>query len=259
MTGESLFEVSGDAYDRLIGRYSGTLAGRLADAAEIASGQKALDIGCGPGALTAELVGRLGAGSVAAIDPSEAFVDECRRRNPGVDVRSGSAELLPYDDGAFDAVLSQLVLHFVAAPETAAAEMRRVLRPGGVVAGCVWDFTGGMTLLRTFWKAALAIDPAAPAESATRRFGADGEVADLFRAAGFKDVVAGAIEVAASYADLDDLWSGFTNGVGPVGAYNASLEPEHRAAIRAEIGRRLGNPIGPFVLSARAWYATGRS
>ncbi len=259
MAGDVQFEVSGDAYDRLIGRYSGMLATRFCDAAGVSAGQTTLDVGCGPGALTSELVSRVGAASVTAIDPSHAFVAECRRRHPDVDVRTGSAESLAYPDASFDAVLSQLVLHFVGDPESAAAEMRRVLRQGGVVGACVWDFTGGMRLLRTFWLAAVAIDPGAPAETTVRRFGADGDAASLFRAAGFRDVVAGAIDVEATYTGVDDLWSGFTNGVGPIGQYVATLSADHRAAIRAEMARRLGNPLGPFVLSARAWYATGRS
>jgi SAM-dependent methyltransferase len=253
----NLFHVSGEHYDRLIGRYSGQLAVAFADACGVAAGRTALDLGCGPGALTTELVHRLGAASVAAIDPSEPFAAECRRRNAGVDVRVGSAESLPFADASFDAVLAQLVLHFVAGPETAASEMRRVLRPGGVAAACVWDFGGGMVLLRTFWEAALALDPQAPAEQQTRRFGRDGDIAALLGAAGFRDVVGGALDVEARYDGFDDLWSGFLGGVGPVGAYVQALTEDRREELRVALGRVLGERSGPFTLPARAWYAAG--
>ena len=141
--GASTFQGSGEAYDRFMGRYSAPLAVSLADAAGIESGQTAIDVGCGPGALTAELVRRLGPANVAAIDPSESFVDACRRRHPGADVWLGRAEELPYPEGRFDAALAQLVLHFVSDPDAAVHEMSRVVRTGGIVAACVWDFGGG--------------------------------------------------------------------------------------------------------------------
>src|SRR2546430_1552171 len=129
--GASTFQVPGESYDRFMGRYSAPLAVAFADGAGIEPRQTALDVGCGPGALTAELVRRVGPESVAAIDPSEPFVEACRRRYPEVDVRLGQAEKLPYPDGRFDAALAQLVLHFVSDPDAAACEMRRVVREGG--------------------------------------------------------------------------------------------------------------------------------
>src|SRR5262245_28658674 len=133
--GAAAFSASGSAYDRYMGRYSVPLAARLADAARVGQGQRALEVGCGPGALTAELALRLGAENVNAIDPSEPFVEECRSRNPGVDVRIGAAESLPFPDASFDAALAQLAFQFMHEPERGAAEMRRVLRPGCAVAG----------------------------------------------------------------------------------------------------------------------------
>src|SRR5437868_980480 len=138
-----MFTVAAEAYDRFMGRYSVPLASTFADFAGVAEGQRVLDVGCGPGALTRELVRRVGAGAVAAVDPSEPFVEECARRNPGVDVRLAKAEQLPFSDGVFDAALAQLVLHFVSDPAAAANELRRVLRPGGRAAACVWDFADG--------------------------------------------------------------------------------------------------------------------
>jgi SAM-dependent methyltransferase len=242
-----------------MGRYSRPLAAKLADAAGVETGQTVLDVGCGTGALTAELVRRLGAGNVVAIDPSEPFVTACRSRHPGVDVRLGRAEELPYADGRFDAALAELVLHFVSDPAAAAAEMRRVVRPGGVVAACVWDLGDGMRMLRLFWDAALAIDRSAPDEARALRFGTDGEIGELFEAVGLDDVVTGSLEVEAAYENFDDFWEPFLTGVGPASAFCISLEPAQREALRDDLRARLGSPGGPFALPARAWYATGRA
>ena len=133
-----MFEVSADAYDRLMGIYSAQLAPQLADFAGVHSGQKALDVGCGPGALTGELVARLGPDAVAAVDPSSAFAAAVRERHPGVDVHRSTAEELPFPDASFDAALAQLVVHFMADPVAGLREMGRVTRRDGVVAACVW-------------------------------------------------------------------------------------------------------------------------
>jgi SAM-dependent methyltransferase len=255
--GASTFRVSDDAYDRFMGRYSRPLAVELADAAGIEAGQSALDVGCGPGALTAELARRLGVERVSAIDPSEPFVEACARRHPGVDVRHGRAEDLPYADGQFDAALAQLVLHFVTDPPVAAREMRRVVRPGGAVAACVWDYAGGMRMLRLFWDAALAVDPRAPDEVGLR-FCRDGEIGELFTAEGLEEVVTGALDVEAAYESFDDLWLPFLGGPGPAGSFCAALDPERQAALRHELLVRLGSPTGPFTLPARAWYAVAQ-
>jgi len=132
-----------DAYDLMIGRYSAPLAVAFADLAGVAPPQRVLDVGCGPGALTSELVRRVGADHVAAIEPSRAFVEECRRRNPGADVRVAPAEELPFADATFDGALAQLTFNFFSDGDAAAAELRRVLVPGGIAAGCVWDVAGG--------------------------------------------------------------------------------------------------------------------
>jgi SAM-dependent methyltransferase len=255
--GAATFLVAGEAYDRFMGRYSAPLAVAFADAAGVEAGQTVLDVGCGPGALTAELVKRAGAANVFAVDPSQPFVESCRERNPGVEVELARAEELPHPDGRFDAALAQLVLHFVDDPEASALEMRRVCRSGGLVGACVWA-SGGMTMLRSFWASARAIVPAAPGEAETRRFGTEGEIADLFRGAGLEQVADGALDVKAGYEDFDDLWTPFLGGVGPAGAFCASLDAETRERLREDLRARLGSPTGPFTLPARAWYATGR-
>ena len=252
-----MFRVGDAAYDRFMGRYSRPLAGVFADAAGVAAGQRVLDVGCGPGALTGELRGRLGAASVCAIDPSEPFVEACARLNPGVDVRHGSAEDLPYADREFDAALAELVFHFVSDPLLAAREMARVVRPGGTVGACVWDFAGGMTMLRVFWEAALVVNPRAPDEAGTLRFGRDGELGELFAAAGLREIAGGALDVEAAYDGFDDFWQPFLGGAGPAGAFCASLDEGGRARLREGMFDRLGCPSGPFALPARAWYAVG--
>jgi SAM-dependent methyltransferase len=256
--GARTFQTSGSAYDRFMGRYSMPLACRFADAAGVAAGQRVLDVGCGPGALTTVLADRLGVAAVGACDPSPPFLDECRTRVPGVDARPGRAEQLPYGDDEFDAALAQLVLHFVSDPPAAAAEMRRVVRPGGAVAACVWDFAGEMEMLRTFWDAAQALDPDAPDEGRVMRFGKPGEIVELFEAAGLVDLVESSLGVSALYTGFEDLWTGFMEGIGPAGSYAVALSEDHRQRLRAEVERRLDVGKGPFELAAVARCAVGR-
>lgn len=251
------FDTTGSAYDSFMGRYSLPLAVLFADAADVVAGQTALDLGCGPGALTGVLVDRLGADAVAAIDRSPQFVTECTARHPGVDVRIARVEELPFDDDVFDRVLSQLVLHFVEEPARAATEVSRVLRPGGSFAACVWDFEHEMEMLRHFWDAALAIDPSAPDEARTLRFGRVGELSALLDEAGFSHVAESSLEVASTYSGFEELWSGFLAGIGPAGSYCVSLSDERRGALRAELYRRLGSPGGMFTLRATARCAVG--
>src|SRR6188472_135991 len=144
------FDVAAERYDRFMGRYSALLSPQMADLAGVTAGQRALDVGCGPGALTRELVSRVGAEAVSAVDPSEPFVEAVRERLPGVHVERASAERLPFADGSFDRVMAQLVVHFMADPLGGLAEMARVARPGGVVAACVWDHAGNKGPLGTF-------------------------------------------------------------------------------------------------------------
>ena len=256
--GARSFLTSGTAYDGFMGRYSRPLADVFADAVCVSRGLTALDVGCGPGALTGVLVDRLGADSVFACDPSAPFVADCAARHPGVDVRLGRAEALPFDDGRFDVALAQLVLHFVSNPEQAARELRRVVRPGGLVAACVWDFAEGMEMLRHFWDAALTVDPNAPDEARTLRFGRQGEIVELFEGAGLEDVVETTLHVSTQYHSFDELWSGYLAGIGPAGAFCVALSDEARAALREVLFRRVGSPAGSFTLGAMARSAHGR-
>ncbi len=249
------FAAPAEQYDRFMGRYAPTLAVALADAAGVASGMRVLDVGCGPGGLTRELVARVGAAGVAAIDPAPQFAGACRERHPGADVRVGAAEQLPWGDGEFDAALSQLVIGFMRDPDRGVAEMKRVTRPGGTIAACMWDTaTGGMTMLRIFWQAVHSIDPAVPGE---KQFAgtAEGDIAGRFARAGLADVEGGALNARAHYAGFEDFWEPFTFAIGPVGEYLASLSEERQAAVREACREALAD--GPFALDARAWFARG--
>ena len=250
------FTASGDAYDRFMGRYSRELAPRLVAFAGIAEGTRVLDVGCGSGLLTAALADRLGATNVAAADPSETLLAACAARVPGADVRWAPAEELPWPDGSFDAVLSQLVLNFVADADAAVAEMPRVAAPDGILASCTWDYAGGMRMLHTFWEAATELDPTAPAES-TMRYRTEEELASLWERGGLNAVETGPLEVEVAYGSFDEYWEPFTLGVGPAGAYYASRDQETREALREGCFSRLDSPAGPFFLGARAFAVRG--
>jgi SAM-dependent methyltransferase len=261
MPGADTFRASADAYDRLVGRYSPQLAFALIGFAGVEPGMRALDVGCGPGALTAALADRLGAEAVSAADPSEPFVQACRARLPGVDVQLAPAEELPFTDGCFDATLSQLVVNFMVDAEAGVHEMARVTRPGGLVASCVWDYAGEMTLLRAFWDAAREIDPERAAgadEAVVMHWCADGELAELWRTAALQDVRSTALVVKATYSDFEDLWSPFPTGIAPSGEFCKSLDIERRAALHDALQRHLGVGESPFELTARAWAVAGR-
>jgi SAM-dependent methyltransferase len=250
------FNVAADAYDRFMGRYSVSLSPQLADFAGVAAGQRALDVGCGPGALTAELVARLGADAVTAVDPSPPFVEAVGERHPGVTVLEAAAEELPFDDGAFDVSLAQLVVHFMADPVQGLAEMRRVTRDGGTVAACVWDLAGGRAPLSTFWRAAHELDLEAVDES--RMAGArEGHLAELFQAAALRDVEKTTLSVSREHPTFEEWWEPYTEGVGPAGAYVARLDEDRRVALRERCRALLPEP--PFMLTATAWAARGRA
>jgi SAM-dependent methyltransferase len=237
-----------------MGRYSVPLAQQLADLAGVEAGRRAIDVGCGPGALTSELVARLGPDNVAAVDPSEPFVAAAKERHPGVDVRLATAEQLPFGDDQFDAALAQLVVHFMADPVAGLREMARVTRDGGVVAANVWDLAGGRAPISPFWEAAREEDPNASDES--KLAGArEGDLGELFEAAGLRDVEETTHSVDVEHASFDEWWEPFTLGVGPAGAHYASLGPEVQIALRERCRARF--PEAPFLMSAKAWAAQG--
>jgi ubiquinone/menaquinone biosynthesis C-methylase UbiE len=248
------FDVAAEAYDGFMGRYSRLLSAQLADLASVKPGQRVLDVGCGTGALTGELVRRLGPDGVAAVDPSPSFVAASRERHPGVDIRLAPAEQLPFPDSTFDAALAQLVVHFMSDPVAGLIEMRRVARPDGVVAACVWDHAGEQGPLHTFWEAARSLGAVIDDES--KRAGTrEGHLAELFEAAGLRQIEATALSVGLHHDSFEAWWEPFMNGVGPAGAYLAGLDLQAQADLREDCRRRL--PSGPFEITAVAWAARG--
>lgn len=249
---------SGEAYDAFMGRYAVRLAPLLADLAEVSAGQRALDVGCGTGALTGELVRHLGTDRVAGCDPAAAQLQTCAERHPEVDLREAPAEQLPFPDASFDVALAQLVLHFATDAERAAGEMARVVVPGGRVAACVWDFEGGMQMLRAFWDVASSLDHDAPDELLTMRFGRAGELSALLTGAGLRDVREEELVVEVPYRDFDELWSTLLLGIGPAGGYLVTRPGEQQDRLRTAYRERLRAPDGPFALAAVARAAVGR-
>ena len=248
------FDVAADAYDQFMGRWSQPLAPRLVDFAGVRAGHRVLDVGCGPGALTRELVGRLEPAAVTAVDPSASFVSAAQERNPGVDVRLAAAESLPFEDGTFDAALAQLVVHFMTDPVAGISEMARVTRAGGVIAACVWDYAGGNGPLGPFWIAARALDPNVVDESrlaGTR----DGHLTELFDESGLRRIEQTTLEVTQNYLGFEEWWDTFTRGVGPAGSYLARLEAQQQSELREQCRAML--PVGSFTITAKAWAARG--
>ncbi|MFN8620133.1 MAG: class I SAM-dependent methyltransferase [Chloroflexota bacterium] len=249
------FNVAAEAYDAFMGRYSQGLSPQLADLAGIAPGLRVLDVGRGPGALVAELVRRTGADHVSAVDPSVPFVRAVEARYPGVDARVGSAEALPFDEGTFDATLAQLVVHFMADPVAGLAGMARVTRVGGVVAASVWDHASDQGPLGLFWRAARDLDPTIHDES--RLPGVrEGHLAQLLEATGMlTDITHASQLVRVVHPTFEDWWQPFTRGVGPAGAYVATLDDDHREALRSRCEALAGS--GPITITGRAWAARG--
>ena len=249
------FTATADKYDRWMGRYTRSLAPLLVEAAGVEPGMRVVDVGCGPGGLTAELAKLVGADHIAAIDPAPLFAEACGERHPSADVRVGVAEDLPWPDDSFDAALSCLVIAFMQDPDAGVGEMMRVTRPGGVVAACMWDLAGdGMTMLNMYWEIARELDPGAEGEGG-RPGVDDGDIGARFRRVGLTDVVEGSLEAQASYGSFEEFWEPFTFALGPAGQHLASLSAPDQERVRDMCRSRL--PEGAFSLSARAWYARG--
>jgi len=250
------FEVAPDGYDAFIGRYSRELAPRFADFAEVVAGP-ALDVGCGPGALTLELAARVGSDEVAGVDLSERFVEACRARVPGADIRLASAESLPFATGSFASALSQLVVSFVGNPSKMASEMARVVHAGGTVALCMFE-ANGIAMLGAFWEAARRFDPRAP-DDARMPFRTSAELVQLCERAHLRDLVTTEISIEASYSSFDELWLPFSHGIGPAAEYLQAQDRARRVAIRKAYFDLLGRPADTFVLPAKVIAVRGRT
>ncbi|MGW6613566.1 class I SAM-dependent methyltransferase [Streptomyces erythrochromogenes] len=251
----------GDAYERYMGRWSRRVAEVFVTRLGGPAGLRWLDIGCGTGALTAAVATRCRPRTVLGLDRSPEFVRAARAAAPGTArFAVADASALPLRDAAFDAVVSGLALNFLEPPGTAVAEAARVVRPGGCVAAYVWDYAEGMTLLRRFWDAAAALDPAAAALDEGRRFALcrPGPLRALWTGAGLVDVTVAPIEVPTVFNRFEDLWEPFLSGQGPAPGYVATLTPEARELLRTRLVETLPvRPDGSVALAARAWAVRG--
>jgi SAM-dependent methyltransferase len=253
---------SGAAYEPYVGRWSRLVAREFLAWLAVPPGRRWLDVGCGTGALSKSIVDLTAPSAVMGIDPSEGFVAFARTQVLDTRVRFelGDARSLPAEAGRYDAVVSGLMLNFVPQPDLALAEMVRVARPGGLIATYVWDYAGQMQLMRAFWNAAVALDPAALELDEGRRFPLcqPEPLADLFRSAGLRQVEARAIDVPTIFHNFDDYWLPFLGGQGPAPGYLLSLSEAHRAALRERLRAGLpAAPDGSIHLIARAWAARG--
>lgn len=249
----------GDAYERYIGRWSRPIAARFLTMLDAPRGIRWLDVGCGTGALSAAIVDRCAPTSVLGIDPSAGFLATARARlGDAVVLRQGDAEHLQLEDSSVDAVVSGLVLNFLPDAAAALAEMVRVTAPGGRLAAYVWDYGDGMQVIHEFWQAATEIDPDAAALDEATRFSlcSPAPLAELFSRATGDEVVVEAIDAPARFTDFDDYWSPFLAGQGPAPSYLATLDEQHRTALRERLCERLPRESdGSIVLSTRAWAA----
>lgn len=248
------FAVPADAYERFMGRYSRPMAPVFADFARIAAGLTVLDVGAGSGALTQEIAARVGDAGVSAAEPAGQFAAALRERHPGSDVRVATAEDLPFADDEFDVAVAQLVVPFMADPVAGLREMARVTRRHGTVAACVWDTAGDTSPLATVWEAARRLDPSVRGEAHLAGARAGG-LTELLERAALGHVNEEPLTVRVAHPTFEEWWEPYTFGVGPVGAYIAALEDDHRTALREMCRRLLPEP--PFTVTGTAWAARG--
>jgi len=254
---------AGTLYEPYVGRWSRVVARQFLEWLGVPAGKAWLDVGCGTGALTECILQQTAPAGVKGVDPSAGFVDYAKEStaDPRASFGLGDAQALPVDSATCDAAVAGLVLNFVPKPERAAAEMRRAVRPGGIVAAYVWDYADKMELMRCFWDAAVALNPEARALDEGVRFPLchPKPLAALFREAGLSDVEVRAIDAPTPFRDFDDYWMPFLGGQAPAPGYCMSLDESRRAALRERIRSRLPiRPDGSIHLIARAWAAKGR-
>jgi SAM-dependent methyltransferase len=253
---------SGDRYDAYIGRWSRLVGRQFIAWLDPRAGLDWLDLGCGTGVLTTIVLEGAQPGSIVGVDPSSAFIEHARStiQDPRARFTLGDAQRLPLEDATVDAAVSGLVLNFVPDPGRAVAEMRRATRTGGIVAAYVWDLAADMQLIRRFWEAATAEDPAVAVLDEASRFplAARAPLQELFQAAGLGSVESMALDVPTIFRDFDDLWTPFLGGQGPAPGYVASLEAGARDRLRERLRGSLSTEAdGSIHLIARAWAVRG--
>jgi len=252
----------GDLYEPYIGRWSREVGKQFVHDLAEPPGARWVDVGCGTGALTSTILAQAAPESVVGVEPAAGFLDVARAnsRDARASFLGGDADAIPLPGGSADVVVLGLVL--ISAPEPARAlrELRRVARPGGRVAAYVWDYAGEMQLIRTFWDAAVELDPSASSLDEGNRFPicAPAALARLFSEAGMTGVESGAIVIPTRFRDFDDYWNPFLGGQGPAPSYAVSLSEERRQALRELLRSCLPQSAdGSIALSARAWTVVG--
>lgn len=246
-----------DAYDKFMGRYSRPLAHEFIRTVPLKAGDRVLDLGCGPGALTAPLVDLLGADAVTGVDPSPPFIDAYLQRFPGVTGKVGSAEDIPFEDHAFDAVMSQLVIHFIQDVDSAGREMVRVTKPGGWIAACTWVIDQ-MEFIHLFTEVAIDVTGEEPPSPPARRFGEEDAIAGYFSSLGLEEISNTTLEVSSTYDRFDDLWGTYLLGIGPFAQWTQGQPDAVKADLQRVMLERLGNPVGSITLNAVARSAVGQ-
>jgi SAM-dependent methyltransferase len=253
---------AGDLYEPYVGRWSRKVAAEFLGWLRVPPQAAWLDVGCGTGALTDVILAQAQPASVTGIDASAGFIDHARGHiaDPRASFEVGDAQELKVPPQSFDAAVSGLVLNFVSQPERALAGMARAVRPGGTVAAYVWDYAEGMALMRRFWDAAVALNPAAEELDEGRRFTLchPAPLEALFSQAGLQSVEVQPLVVATPFRDFDDYWSPFLGGQGPAPGYAMALHEDDRAALRERLRAALpAGPGGAIELGARAWAVRG--
>jgi SAM-dependent methyltransferase len=248
-----------EQYEQYMGRWSRLAAAAFLRWLGLPAGEQWLEVGCGTGALTATIVAEAAAASLLAMDSSRRFLSRARQAVPGARFAAATVERLPLADQQVDAILSGLALNFFPDQQAALRELRRVVRPGGTIAAYMWDYAQGMGMLRTFWDAATALDPAARELDEGRRFPQqDGALATLFAVSGLRAVATAALEVEQHYSDFDDYWQPFLDGPGPAPGYVNRLAPARQAALAEALRAALPRAAdGSITLTARAWGVRG--
>jgi len=249
----------GDAYERLMGRWS-RLAGEVfLDWLDVPTNLRWLDVGCGNGAFTEVLMARCAPSEVIALDPSESQIAFARTRPgaPAADFRIGDAQALPFGDDRFDVAAMALVLTFLSDPHKAVSEMARVVRPGGWVGTYMWDVPGGGTPVHPIYVAIESLgmpSPRPPGAEVSRR----DAMQALWNDTGLKSIETRVIRIPVVYANFDDFWNSNSVPVGPQGKAIQEMSPRVREQLRARVRERFLTNDGRIAYEAFANAIKGR-
>jgi trans-aconitate methyltransferase len=252
---------SGDAYERWVGRWSRSVGREFLRWLALPSGLAWADVGCGTGQLTTCILAECDPRSIVGVDSSDAFIAQAQHMvtDPRSRFEAGDATRLPWENDTFDATVSGLVLNFVPDHLTMVREMVRITKPAGRVAVYVWDYAGGMQMMRHFWDVAIALNPSDASIDQAERFPLcrPEPLQSLFEYAGLGSLAVRAIDIPTVFQDFDDYWAPFLGRQGAAPTYLASLDDEARERIRVGLQSRLASTPGPIELTARAWAIQG--